>query len=92
MCEHDLCTVCCRKPECVQCKRRLSPDSFEEDSLICGACHRKQQNGSRRTALDGIVTEYDITTSEFDSDFELFMQNNEETIMSFLQQILNSQM
>lgn len=87
-----LCVVCTGNPQCRQCKRRLPPGLFPVGEDTCKTCQRKLDNGTRRTALHGMVIEEDIPVGETDADVEVFLQENADQMMGILHRALEDQM
>ena len=85
-CDGDYCRICCDRRVCDLCHRRLEARLFTLRDTICDTCVRKNQHHSVRTALDGIVEEHEIQTSEFDVDLHVYLNEHEDEIVHILQQ------
>jgi hypothetical protein len=86
---NDLCSTCSNNPECQRCKRRLPPGLFVSRSEICETCLRKLQDGRHRSALDGVVMEYQLPTSEFDGDLDAYINSHIDSITDLLQNAID---
>ena len=92
VCNDTLCAVCTNNPQCRQCKRRLPPGLFPAGEDTCKTCQRKRDDGTRRTALNGIVIEEDLHVAETGADVEVFLQENADQMMAILHRALEDQM
>ncbi len=75
--------------ECRDCGRRLSARLFTQQGDVCNTCARKHQHSRHRTALGGVVEEREIPTSEDDGDLRVFLDQNEDDIVQFLEEAIN---
>lgn len=91
-CAGTLCSICIRNPECTHCKRRLPPGLFPVDGAICRRCLNKLQGGPHRSALNGLVVEYDLPTSVHDADLEVYLNSNSDRIMEILRAAIENHM
>ena len=71
------------------CHRRLQARLFTLRDEICDTCVRKSLSPTVRTALEGVVEEHEIRTSEPDGNLQVFMDENEHEIVRILQQAVN---
>ena len=88
-CDGDYCRICCDLRVCVLCHRRLQTRLFSLRDTICDTCVRKSQSHTVRTALDGVVEEHEIRTSEFDADLHVYLNEHEDEIVHILQRAVN---
>ena len=74
---------------CSKCVRNLSPDNFDDGSVICRECVRKHTQEFRKSAFRGIVREEPIPSSEVDVDIGVFLRENSQSIIDIIQRGLN---
>ena len=80
----------CGNPNyCSKCVRNLTPDNFEDGSVICRECVRKHTQEFRKSAFRGIVREEPIPSSEVDVDIGVFLRENSQSIIDIIQRGLN---
>ena len=66
---------------CDYCRRRLPSGCFDNDaSQLCQACTRKTANPNICSAVNDVVTECDIQTTDADTTFEAFVERNANVI------------
>jgi hypothetical protein len=88
-CDGTYCRVCQALQECRDCGRRLSARLFTERNDVCNTCVRRHQRFRLRTALGGVVEEREIPVSEDDGDLRVFIDQNEDNIVQFLEEAIN---
>jgi hypothetical protein len=88
-CDGTYCHVCQALQECRDCGRRLSARLFAERNEVCNTCMRRHQRSRHRTALGGVVEEREIPVSEDDRDLRIFIDQNEDNIVQFLDEAIN---
>ena len=88
-CDGDYCCICCNLRTCDLCHRRLQARLFTLRESICDTCFRKIQHPTVRTALEGVVEEHEIRTTEQDGDLHVFMNEHENEILHILQRAVN---
>ena len=88
-CDGVYCRICCDLRTCELCHRRLQARLFTLRESICDTCFRRSQRLTVRTALEGVVEEHEIRTSEQDGDLHIFMDEHEHEIVHILQQAVN---
>lgn len=88
-CDGTYCRVCQDLKECQECGRRLSEHLYTQRDDICNTCVRRRQRSIHRTAMNGVVEEREIPTSETDSDVNVFLQQHEDDITQILNEAVN---
>ena len=88
-CDGDYCCICRDLRECDQCGRHLQARLFTQRDSICDTCYRKSQHPTVRTALEGVVEEHVIRTSELDGDLHIYLNDHENEIVRILHQAVN---
>jgi hypothetical protein len=86
---HQLHQPCEHHNYCSKCTRSLSPDNFDDESVICRECVRKHTNEFRKSAFRGIVREEPIPSSEVDVDIGEFLRVNSQSIIDIIQRGLD---
>ena len=88
-CDGTYCRLCQTLTECVECGRRLSALLYTQSNEVCNTCMRRRNRAVHRTALDGVVEEFEIPTSETDVDINVFLEQREDEITRVLEEAIN---
>ena len=88
-CDGTYCCICQNLTECQKCGRRLSAQLYTQRDDVCNTCVRRNQRSTHRTAMEGVVEEYDIPTSETDVDLHVFIDQHEDDITRILDEAVN---
>jgi hypothetical protein len=82
----ELPRICQALQECRGCGRRLSARLFSQRNDVCNAWVRRHQRFRLRTALSGVVEKREISVSEDDGDLCVYLEQNEDNIVQFLEE------
>jgi hypothetical protein len=62
---------------------------FTKQDTVCDACWNKKLHPSVRSAVDGIVEEYEIPISAYNGDVHVFMHEHERDVMASLERAID---